>query len=541
MREIAIIKTGLSNSAVFFQLRKFFKMDSQKKLDLEGNLNRHSVAEILVEISQAGLSGALRLENGEQKFVIYFEDGDLVFAASNARKHKLFEILLRENKITPQQLGEIKDFVNDLKLKEFLLFRKIISKEELRNIFERQFSLILLEAVAWEEGKWIFTPLARVRDEMRQPFDLHKLLFEYGRNLSGAESAQRLKSFQEIFRIRKKPSDFALQPTEAFILSRFEDRHLTIESMRDLSGMSESETFRILYGLWLGGFLNRENWNAAFSYEKLNEINSARLKLKTSAPELEKPKRENTLPPPEKTPEKKKPEKEAEITLEQYLEQIENAENHYEKFAVEPDASEAKIKAAYFALAKQFHPDLFYRKVEVDKHNEIQQAFTSIAQAYETLRNKETREVYDYKMRKNIEFKTQKVQSDGSVIDDATGQHRSQAAQIFENGFTLLMDENFEQALPYLARAVDLVGDNAKYHAYYGRALAENGRKHQAEAELQTAVKLDAKNADYRLMLIKLFIEVGLPRRAAGELNRLLEIAPDNYEAKTLLDSLPAK
>ncbi len=181
---------------------------------------------------------------------------------------------------------------------------------------------------------------------------------------------------------------------------------------------------------------------------------------------------------------------------------------------------------------------MFYRQVAADKHKEIQQAFTSIAQAYETLRNEESREVYDYKMRKNIEFKMQKMQADGSVIDDAAGANQSQAAQIFENGLTLLMDEYFEEALPYLARAVNLVGDNAKYRAYYGRALAENDKTHQAEAELQAAVRLDAKNPDYRLMLIKLFIKIGLLKRAEGEINRLLEIAPDNYEAQTLFDSL---
>lgn len=382
----------------------------------------------------------------------------------------------------------------------------------------------------------MFTPLARVRDEMRQQFDFRRLVFDYGRSFSGGQAAQRLKSFREIFRVRKKTSEFELKPEEAFIMSRFDDKELTIEGMCDLSGISESETFRILYSLWLGGFLIRENWNAAFSAQKLNEINSAKLTLRTSASGADKPKRETVFAPlaPKKISEEKKPE----FTLEQYLEKLQNAGNYYEKLGIAPDVSEKEIKGAYFALAKRFHPDLFYRKVAADKHRQIQQAFTSIAQAYETLRNEESREVYDYKMLKNIEFRTQKVQADGSVIDDAAGANQSQAAQIFENGFTLLMDKYFEEALPYLARAVDLVGDNAKYRAYYGRALAKNDKTHQAEAELQAAIRLDAENPDYRLMLIKLFIKIGLLKRAEGEINRLLEIAPDNYEAKTLLDSL---
>ena len=517
-------------------------MDSQNKLDLEGNLSRQPLAELLVEISHAGLSGSLRLENDKRKIAVYFEDGDLVLAASNAREHKLFEILLRERKITPQQLSEIKDFVNDLKLKEALLSGELLSKEEVQNAFMQQFSMILQESIVWSIGKWIFTPLARVREEMRRNFDFYPILFEYGRNLSGTKSADRLKSFQEVFRLRKKLPEFDLQPHEAFLLSRFGDRKLTIEEMRDLSGMGESETFRILYALWLGGFLRRENWNSAFSIGKLNEINSAKLMLKESAPEPEKPKEKIAASPtPEIVKEKEPPKKEIEFTLEDYLEQIENAETFYELFDISPSASESEIKKAYFSYAKRFHPDLYYRQVETDEHKEIQKAFTEIAQAYETLRNKETREVYDYRMRKNLVFKKTKTKTDASGVEEIADQMEDQATQNFDHGFALLMDEDFGQALPYLARAVNIVEDNAKYRAYYGRALAENNKKHQAEAELQTAIKLDAENVDYRLMLIKLFIDIGLTKRAEGEIKRLLEIAPDNYEAQTLLDSLSAK
>lgn len=327
-------------------------MDSQNKLDLEGRLDRHPLAELLIEISHGGLSGALRLEQDERKIVFYFEDGDLVFAASNVREHKLFEILLRLKKVTPAQLSEIKDFVNDLKLKESLLSRQLLSEEEMRNAFGRQFDLILQEIIVRNAGNWVFTPLARVRDEMRRRFDFYKLLFEYGRSFSGARALERFKSFQETFRLRKKMPEFDLQPQEAFLLSRFETGRLTTEAMRDLSGLSETETFRILYALWLGGFLKRENWNAAFSVEKLNEINSAKLTLKTSAPEMEKTEEKIAASPPtsEVTVEKE----ETEFTLEDYLEQIENAETLYELLDILPTASANEIKNHIFRMRSVF-------------------------------------------------------------------------------------------------------------------------------------------------------------------------------------------
>jgi len=42
-------------------------------------------------------------------------------------------------------------------------------------------------------------------------------------------------------------------------------------------------------------------------------------------------------------------------------------------------------------------------------------------------------------------------------------------------------------------------------------------------------------------MLAEFFVSMNLPKRAEGELNRLLSIAPNNTDAKLLLDSLAQK
>ena len=114
------------------------------------------------------------------------------------------------------------------------------------------------------------------------------------------------------------------------------------------------------------------------------------------------------------------------------------------------------------------------------------------------------------------------------------------AAEFFEHGFTLLMDEYYEEALPYLARAAHIAPDNARYRAFYGKALTAED-KHKAEGEMQAAVKLDPENPIYRLILAEFFVENKLLKRAEGELKRLLAIAPDNLEAQRLLDSLTVK
>jgi len=184
------------------------------------------------------------------------------------------------------------------------------------------------------------------------------------------------------------------------------------------------------------------------------------------------------------------------------------------------------------------------RKVTTDALllRRVQSAFTELARAYETLKHESTREVYDFRMRKELAEMNEQRETGASVEAINTQKQDEQAAVNFKQGFDFLMNQNAEAAVQFLARAVHFDKNNARYHAYYGKALAADDKnRHKAEAEFQIAVKLDGENADYRIMLAEFFMQVGLVKRAEGELKRLLTISPSNREAKTLLDSLLKK
>ena len=233
---------------------------------------------------------------------------------------------------------------------------------------------------------------------------------------------------------------------------------------------------------------------------------------------------------------------EKQITLEEYLERTEAAENLYDVFALPPDCDVSEIKKTYFALAKRFHPDLYHREAEAALHQRIQDVFSELAHAYEVLKDKKSREVYDFRMRKELAEMRERKESGATVEEINVQMKTDQAAENFEQGFNYLMDNEYEAAVPFLTRAVFFAKDNARYHAYFGKALSgEAKNSHQAEAELQTAVKLDGQNADYRIMLAEFYIQIDLPKRAEGELNRLLAIFPNNREARALLDTLKKK
>ncbi len=523
-------------------------MTSPNNLEIKGNLREFPLAELLVEISQARLNGSLRLNSELQKAVVYFDAGEVVFAASNARAFRLFEILLREGKIAKEQLLKFSDLTNDFLLGQNLIKENLFSKREVDAIFAGQIEAVLTNAFEWLEGDWSFSPLVRVKGDIRFKVNLKQSLIKYARSLSDEAVAGRFKNLQEVFSVKSAtPIDIDLSPQESFVFSRFEDSGLSVEDARFLSGLSASQTLKILYTLWLGGFLNRRSWNTAFSEKKTTEILSARISLMKGA---KTPAFSETAPPkhdPEKTRRIEKPfEKpapvEEKLSLDRYLAQVENSANYYEMLDVEPKAAQTEIKQAYFSRAKLFHPDLFHKEADTQLQQRVQQAFGKLAQAYDALRHEKSREVYNFKMRKELEAAKRRPKTNVTADSASLQKNLEQASDDFEQGFSLLLEEEFEAAIPYLGRAVHLASSNARFHAYYGKALAaDKNQRHKAEAELQSAVKLDESNPDYRIMLAEFFIQNGLSKRAEGELNRLLAIFPDNREAKILLDTLQKK
>ena len=102
-----------------------------------------------------------------------------------------------------------------------------------------------------------------------------------------------------------------------------------------------------------------------------------------------------------------------------------------------------------------------------------------------------------------------------------------------------MQKNDLAQARRCLGEAALLVPRQARYRAYYGRALArDKSARRQSEAELQAAIALDEGNVSYRVMLAELYQEHGLRRRAEGELERALKLDPAHAAARRLLEQL---
>ncbi|MGE3465606.1 MAG: DnaJ domain-containing protein [Pyrinomonadaceae bacterium] len=516
-------------------------MTPRSELELQGNFLMHPFAELVAEIGQSRLNGSLRASDKEKKCVVYFKAGEIAFAVSNARSSRLFDMMLKRNQLQKEDIAQIPKFENDFEFAEFLKSKNYLSQEKVDQLFVDQIESIIVDLLTWTDGDWTFTSLARIRDGLEYKPNTVRLLLDYGRTMPVDRMLSRFRSLNERYRLSSELTiGETLAPEEAFVLSRAASGQLTAEDLVNTAGISESRALHIIYTLWLGGFLVRNDWNPAFPGGAVAHMQHAKLELRQEAKIASAPTEpaavDDAVPEAETTAEPGKADDPV-ISLEEYLTRVEGSETHYDILGVDTKAEIAELKKAYFMLAKMFHPDRYHAEGG-DQLKRIQNAFTMLAQAHETLKNPESREVYDYRMRKEISEREKREA--GGTTGSATLQ-MEQASESFDRGFDLLMANEPESALQFLARAVHYAPENARYHAYYGKALSfDEKKRHKAESEMQAAVKLDQDNPTYRIMLSEFFVQYKLYKRAEGELNRLLAIFPSNREAREMLDTLKA-
>lgn len=524
---------------------------------MSGQLNKHPLAELLREISGESLSGAVRLARERAKAVVYFEAGEVVYAASNLRAFRFAECARRWNLLTEAQLGGVGEGTSDLEAGAALVSSGALSREALDAVTTRQVSELLCHALLWTDGQWDFDPRVRLAGQVRAGVNVRALLVESARRLPAGFVARRFgDGGEKLFPADSLPDDINLSPGEAFVLSRV-DAPVSVSDLVSICGLPEAEALRAAYTLALGGFLRRERWPQALSdeeKERARALESAQPRAQpTPEPEPQpEQKPAAAASPPPQAPEEKRQE---ESRPEDLFDRLNNAANHYQVLGVVRSASQADIKRAYHGLAKRYHPDRFRREADEALMSRIESAFAQVAQAYDALKDSSARASYDAKL-----FQQEAASRGARATSPSAAEARAasfspsaaggqqaatasfRAKEIFQQGLSALQQGNNASAIASLGEAARLDPTQPRYRACLGQAMARDERlRRNAEAEFKAAIALDANNAAYRVMLAELYTDLGLVRRAQGELERALTLEPQNRMARRMLDELKRK
>jgi len=498
---------------------------------MPGKLTQNPAAELIREIAESQLTGALRLERGRAKVVAVFEAGQLLFASSNLRAHRLREILKRRGFTDPQS-GAAAAASSDNELATALLQRGTLTSEKLAVVRAVQVGDVLRAALLWTDGSWRFDPGARLANVARVQLDVNQILLECARHLPTDFVTSRFPAANGAYApAANTQGGGRLLPAEAFVLSRAIGG-ASLAELIALSGSGEAEALRTIYALSLSGQLQRSDWPSALSAEAAHVSQMPEARAEDPAP----------TPEPEAAA---GPEKAVPGEVDALFERLAAAKDYYEVLEVSRTATSNEIKSAYHALARLFHPDRFHQS-EPDLRRRIESAFARIAQAYETLSNQSSRAGYDKKQ--TPKGRGNRGESPRPVRPSNGGGGARPAAEVnraetsFQLGMEAMQSNRHEEAVRLLAEAAMLSPREARYRAHYGHALIkEQNLRRMAEGELQAALLIDPENTSYRVMLAELYQELGLRRRAQGELERALAADPKNPTARQLLLSLKSK
>jgi tetratricopeptide (TPR) repeat protein len=506
---------------------------------MANQLNKQPLAELVREISSERISGALRLEHKRAKAVVYFEEGTIIYAASNVSELRLESYLKKSGLVSEKQLSSLPRKRSDLALIAALSENNAIEQKQVQPLITQQVADVLRVALLWAEGTWEFDKQARLGEEVRVVLNTTSLLMETARKMGLNFVSSRFPNPEEIVsRLAGMPDFEGLLPAEGFVLSRVESA-MSVKELIALSGLRELDAWRAIYGLALSGFIQREEWPAS-----LHELGRKVLAKPPTESEV------GVFSAADVSGAGEVAGQTSEDELAAFFARVDEATTYYDVLNVAATSSAEEIKISYYALARLYHPDRFHLLASASVHARIESAFARIAQAYETLSDPASRLNYDSKLaaqertRQFAQFapRPREKAADADVPDEAktfAANEENRAEDNFKEGFAALQQGQGKVAITHLAAAARLLPKEPRYRAYYGRALASLAETRRlAEAELQAAITLDPSNASYRVMLAELYFDLGFFRRAEGEIERTISMDPNNTAARKLIRRL---
>ncbi len=461
---------------------------------LRGFLSHYSLADILLGFQKTLKTGILEIRQGPVNKTLYFRKGDLVAAFSNQPEDRLGSLLLLRGQITQEQDTFVMEqarktgrLYSDILVKKGLIrerdllsYRKLQVQVIVKGLFapkdaqfefqEKSFSLQDMLPLSVSVANMIF-------DELKKNADI-ALLEEYLLDRVVDFSPTPLNLFQHI----------NLGDEDKAILSLV-DGKTTIEDITKLSPSGAANTLRALF---------------AFLETRILEIRAGR-----SAPQGIAF---------EEVIEKIQDSPDALIEKIESLHKAYSSMSYYDVLGIREHATAEQIKKAYFRLAKEFHPDLHFN-LPRDMKKKLLEVFIYMTNAYLTLRDSAKRQSYTHR-------------KDSVRIEQPIAMKNQEIAESkFSEGQNKFRKQDFEKAAQLFASAIYFDTTVARYHFYYGSALAAIGRPRDALEAFKKALALKPSDPDILAEIGHVYLQLGFPMRAQGYFKKILESHPSHKRA----------
>jgi hypothetical protein len=222
---------------------------------LQGSLSSFKLPEVLTFLSTTRRTGTLTLHGDERESYVFFQNGAVVYAGSNAEQFRLSAILLRKKRISREQ----QELIDALMRREGRRFGQIAIQEgvlteaQLKDFLKVQVSEIVYDSFVWPGGTFTFTEeLTLPSHAVTIAVDLSNLIMEGARRIEEWEQCLRLLPDKDmIFHVVSNPSEekITLTADEWKILFLINGRR-TLEELCHDAQEDAFHVYRLVYGLY---------------------------------------------------------------------------------------------------------------------------------------------------------------------------------------------------------------------------------------------------------------------------------------------------
>ncbi len=233
-------------------------------LDLQGNIEKFTLPEILQLVAASRKSGTLGIQRDESIVMVYFKNGDIIYGYGPRQTFHLGQLLKERGKLNAAQLDEaVQDQAhteNSRRLGEILIHKGFIDRADLHKVVEEQVENLLYSLLSWQTGSFKFYENQfPTEEEITVRLSVENVILEGLRRFDEMNMVhEALPDLNAVYTISSSQGGRAravtLEATEWNVMALV-DGHRTIHDIAALAGPDNSNTLKRLAHLKLAGII----------------------------------------------------------------------------------------------------------------------------------------------------------------------------------------------------------------------------------------------------------------------------------------------
>lgn len=228
---------------------------------LKGNLRDFSTTQLLNLVNLARKTGMLTVNGQSQNVVLYFKEGRLIRASTNADSVHLAAMLLKTGKLTDDQARTVDSqsaSSSDRMIGKYLMEAKLVSRDDIIQGVKDYMLGIVYDLFTWEEGEFFFDQeTLPANDKIMIPLNLDNVILEGSRRIEqNRVLEEELPDLSTIaLKITDKPlRDVKLTQDDWRVISHIHPRN-SVKQIAQNNHMDEYQIRKIVYGMLQAGLV----------------------------------------------------------------------------------------------------------------------------------------------------------------------------------------------------------------------------------------------------------------------------------------------